>query len=116
MNNKNELSDVGFYIDGKPIGEASAMSIIGNVEGDVGIGTSYKLFHSNENYEMTLEGAYANYDKLIELFLKPHASCNIIAESQNYPRGNKLPKKKRIRNKWIKKYHKRIEFDNVTFD
>lgn len=104
-----EANDVKFFVDGKSIGEVTAIDakIDWKTEPAPDLG---------KIHEITLEGAYINYDRLTELFLESQARCKVVAESRKYPRGDKLPKKKRIRNKWIKKYHKQIEFDNVTFE
>ena len=40
----------------------------------------------------------------------------IIIEKRNLPRGNKLPKKKRIRNKWVKKYITTIEIETTSLE
>lgn len=72
---------------------------------------------SNKDVLLEMKDAYVNYDALQDVFgIFDIPSCNIVAEVVDYPRGNKLPKKKRIRNKWIKKYHTQHEFEDVEVE
>ena len=40
----------------------------------------------------------------------------MMIEKRNFPRGNKLPKRKRIRDKWAKKYIKTIEIETSAME
>lgn len=74
---------------------------------------------NSKEISVDVENAYINYEALKDMFgIFNIPSCNIVAEVVKYPRGNRLPKKKRIRNKWIKKYHTQYELEdaNVEFE
>ena len=51
-----------------------------------------------------------------DLLGKAIPQSTMIIEKRSLPRGNKLPKKKRIRNKWIKKYIAAIEIETTSLE
>lgn len=113
MSNGCDLGDVTFFINGEAIGTLNAIDIeIDALDTD---STTCEEFR----FPKTLAGTFTDV-KINERFmgLLPYNDhkFKFIAESYNLPRGNKLPKKKRIRLKWLKKYYKKIELDNVTID
>lgn len=51
-----------------------------------------------------------------DLLGKVIPQSTVIIEKRNLPRGNKLPKRKRIRNKWIKKYVTTTEIETTSLE
>lgn len=61
------------------------------------------LWLRSKECEIELKNVEFNKDFIGEE-LQKDMSYTLVCESYKFPRGNKLPKKKRIRKKWLKKY------------
>lgn len=113
MNNGIEMGDMVFFVDGKEIGALNVIEAKVELNNDE-LDNSKDFRFSNREYTGTLSNVKidsAFKDKMADNIQK----FTLVAESYNFPRGNKLPKKKRIRNKWMKKYYEKHTFENVEF-
>lgn len=118
MNNESELSDAILYIDGEKIMSLDAITASVDTTSleENASDLSKKFMLSNKEHSVTLKDVEFDYYNFKDMLVNPSQEYKLMMESRKYPRGNKLPRKKRIRNKWIKKYHKKFEFDNVNFE
>lgn len=114
MNNGIELGYAVFYVNGKEMGTLNSIETKVELNNEV---LDYKkdFRFSNKEYIGTLENVEISKD-FVNLFPSSDQKYKLVATSYNLPRGNRLPKKKRVRNKWMKKYVKSVEFDNVAFE
>lgn len=114
MNNGIELEDVTFHMNGEPIKTINAtMAKIECSSSESKVledGSSFRF--TNRSYSGTLNNVQIS-GEFKGMILDSTQRFTVIAENYNLPRGNQLPKKKRIRNKWMKKYYREIEMENV---
>lgn len=114
--NIKDTADVTFFLDGKQIGNVQTIDLSNlaeqTKEKQIKDGDTVMLF--NREYSMTLENVEVD-PNFINKLLPTNQLYTLVGTSIKYPRGNNLPKKKRIRNKWIKKYHKQFELENCRF-
>lgn len=83
------------------------------IHADYGKGDSITGLHWGTGFgTMQLRDAKIG-EGLLEL-AKDEQMFTIRMSGTLLPRGNKLPKKKRIRNKWMKKYVREYEFKNCS--
>lgn len=115
MNNGFEMGDVTLFLNGEAIGTTSSLEMTIGTTGD-------KIVKEKDRNPMfatrELTGTFENVafsESFKDLFLNSTRKYTAIVESYNLPRGNRLPKKKRIRNKWMKKYYEKHTFKNVEF-
>jgi hypothetical protein len=101
-------ADVTFSINGKTIGTLQSfdteIDVISIPEKEIKNGDNLSMLSLSRGATITMEDIEISKD-FVGSFLPMNQTFKVIATKVNYPRGNKLPKKKRIRNKWIKKYH-----------
>jgi hypothetical protein len=117
MINRFNGADVTFSINGTTIGTLqsfdSKVEYINTPEKEIKNGDNLSMFSLSRGATITMEDVEISGD-FVKSFLPNNQTYKVVATKQNYPRGNKLPKKKRIRNKWIKKYHQEITLDNCV--
>jgi hypothetical protein len=117
MNNAYNGSGVTFSINGKTVGTIQSfdteIDVISTPEKEIKNGDNLSMFSLSREATITMENIELN-DNFVRAFLPMKQTYKVIATKANYPRGSKLPKKKRIRNKWIKKYHQEITLDNCV--
>jgi hypothetical protein len=110
-------ADVTFSINGKTIGTLQSfdteIDVISPPEKEIKNGDNLSMLSLSRGATITMEDVEISKD-FARTFLPMNQTYKVIATSVNYPRGNKLPKKKRIRNKWIKKYHMEVTLDNCV--
>lgn len=96
MNNGSKLTDAILYMDGKPLETISIT--MANIEHSIpeeSLEDSRNLRFSNKEYSGTFENVefnHYNFSSMLKADSKQE--YKVIIESQKYPRGNKLPKKK----------------------
>lgn len=71
-----------------------------------------KLFTYSREYSATLKDVRFDQDRVHKF--SEDIKFTLTGQRYDFPRGNKLPKKKRIRKKWKKKYLKEFTLDNCT--
>jgi|SRR6185312_9798133 len=113
MNNGIDLEEVVFFIDGKEIGTLNTIEARVDINNEK-MNNKKDFRFSNREYFGTLENVEINKG-FKDVIMNNSQKFTLVTESFNYPRGNKLPKKKRIRNKWMKKYYEKHTFENVEF-
>ncbi|KDN91290.1 hypothetical protein MF621_004094 (plasmid) [Bacillus velezensis] len=110
MSSESQLingSDVICTIGGKVIGSFQCAKV--EVEREVKSGDSITLF--NKEFSCTLKNVEVN--KEFEGKILPYnKTYNLFGTVYKLPRGKELPKKKRIRKKWMKKYRQDFRLDN----
>jgi hypothetical protein len=114
MNPEYDFSEITVSFNGKVIGNLEAIStepIVCTPEIDLNEKEELKIINTNSCATVTLENFEIN-PEFVNTILPKDTLFKVIMTQANYPRGNKLPKKKRIRNKWIKKYHKEITWND----
>jgi hypothetical protein len=86
-----------------------------NITRQVEVKDSHKAisFHTG-SLSGTLNDVKINRE-FVGLVTKPYP-LDVVLSGYNLPRGNKLPKRKRIREKWIKKYFIEKTIYNATLD
>lgn len=107
MNGEQNFAGVFVTVDGKKIGEVQSadLSHLSNkttaLEKELKNGEDMTLF--NKNYAATFSNVEIS-EEFLNRLIPTNQRYTVVGTGHTYPRGNKLPKKKRIRNKWIKKY------------
>lgn len=104
-----------FFINGEPVKKLDvSMADIeySSPAEEFAIKDGQDLRFTSKSYSGTLENVQIS-SEFKDMIIDSSQHFKVVAESFSFPRGNKLPKKKRIRKKWMKKYYKKIELDNV---
>lgn len=76
-------------------------------------GENLSLFSLSNGATIHMENAHINTD-FLDTFIAKDRKFRVEGTGYKYPRGNTLPKKKRIRKKWMKKYHRSFIYDNCV--
>ncbi|WP_405101747.1 hypothetical protein [Oceanobacillus sp. FSL H7-0719] len=107
--------EIKVTLDGESIGKMQSA--------EVNMLTEYKHIKNGDNLTMFSFANSTSYSinlKNVQLnkeYLKSEIDKSIlykvVGTGYKLPRGNKLPKRKRIRQKWKKKYSYGLEIDNV---
>jgi hypothetical protein len=114
MNPEYSLGDATIHINGEVIGTLNAIdakSIVCSPEVNLNEKEELKIINTNSCATLTIE-KFEISPEFVNTILPKDKLFKVVMTQANYPRGNKLPKKKRIRNKWIKKYHKKITWND----
>lgn len=106
---KHNWTDAVFMIDGKEICKLTPLNLEADIEREREIksGDDLKLF--NKNYAITMTNVQVNPEFAHKLIIDQ--KFKVVGEGYKFPR-NRLPKKKRIRNKWLKKYKREFVLDD----
>lgn len=112
MNDGLEIGDAFLFFNGEKIMDVTPIEIKVDLAESVTLNDTKELRFANRSYSGTFKNVEIS-DEFKGLVLDTTQTYTVIAESYNFPRGNKLPKKKRIRSKWMKKYYRKIELENV---
>lgn len=102
---KESFNDIVITVDGKPIGEIQSLDLSSKVE----VEDRKDMTLMNRGFTATLENVEIN-PEFINM-LRP-TKFTVVGIGYLLPRGNKLPKKKRIRKKWMKKYRQEFTLEN----
>lgn len=108
------LSEIDVLVDGKKIGKMQTPEV--NIEYEDqelrnSNGMVLHTFTRSKTYSIELQNV--QIDKgFINQTIDKSRGYKVVGEGYKLPRGNKLPKKKRIRKKWKKKYGYTFELDN----
>lgn len=94
-------------IDGKTIGPASYQTV--NIEQE-DLRDRDSISFGNVEVVGTMSGIEFNKDYLSEI--KSGMRVDVVGSGIQLPPGKKMPKKKRLRKKWSKKYLKEFRFNN----
>lgn len=111
MNNNNENGELlfGYTDETGEFKELSAMPEVVNIEIEKDNSEDEKIIKKIK--ELSFNAFYID-----DLLFKPNLNNNIydvVTYVHSFPRGDKLPKKKRIRKKWLKKYSSKQTLKNV---
>jgi hypothetical protein len=68
----------------------------------------------NHEYTATLENVQIS-EEFVGKLISKNKKFTVVCSGTKLPRGRVLPKKKRIRNKWIKKYKREMILENCEF-
>lgn len=103
--------NVTFSINGVKMGTLQAADLTTEYipEREFKNGDNLRLF--NREYTVTMEDVQFSKE-FFNTILPTNKRYKVVGTGYKYPRGNKLPKKKRIRNKWIKKYQHEFVLDD----
>lgn len=114
MNPEFKGADVIFTIDGKEVSQLQSFEI--DAEPEINREREFKngdnLILSNREFTVTMEDVEF---RIMDKFFTYDNKFTVVGTGCKYPRGNKLPKKKRIRNKWKKKYEYTFELNDCVF-
>lgn len=121
MNNEFniDIRDVLVTFDGKEIGTMQTSDIrVDTAPKDDEVGyREYKngetLNVFNREYSMTLENVEINED-FIGILMPRDRKFTLIGTGFYLPRGTKVPKKKRLHKKWVKKYQKSFTLNDCV--
>jgi hypothetical protein len=114
MNPEFKMSDAIFILDGKVIGEMQTLNAkVETEEIELKPNEYFKLF--NNGFTATLENVQIS-EEFIGKFIPKNKKFTVVCSGTKLPRGRILPKKKRIRNKWIKKYKREMVLENCEFE
>lgn len=102
---KESLNDIVITVDGKPIGEIQSLDLSSKVD----VEDKKDMTLMNRGFTATLENVEIN-PEFINM-MRP-TKFTVVGVGCKLPRGNKLPKKKRIRKKWMKKYRQEFILEN----
>lgn len=80
-------------------------------EEDIELINGKNMILFNREFTITLKDVEVEKEFLGKFF-PCYTKFKIVGTAYKLPRGNKLPKKKRIRNKWLKKYQEIFEFND----
>lgn len=110
MDNGNMINsaDVVFTIDGKAIGELQTVALKPK-EIEIKNYDSMSLF--NKDFTLTMRDVKVNPEFIGKMFPE-NKMFTVVVVGYNLPRGNRLPKKKRLRKKWMKKYRKEFKLED----
>ena len=95
-------------------GETVVSSVVttASIESADSMKQEVKFLLHTQPVTITATAIVTNKDLLGEMI----PQSTMIIEKRNLPRGNKLPKRKRIRNKWIKKHITTIEIETTALE
>ena len=106
MGNDAEISSVFMIFNDERVElESINAEIIYNSE------EAKEIKFGNRNFSGTMSNVKINKDSL-GVVIPSMKEYTVVLTGVLLPRGNKLPKRKRIRNKWIKKYSVTRTFEN----
>lgn len=99
---RNSSTDIFFTVNGNVIGSIQSVDLKYEPEEiEIKNGENITLF--NREFSCTLEDVEINEEFIGKLF-PSNKTFTVVGTGYKLPKGNKLPKKKRIRKKWMKKY------------
>ncbi|WP_226035769.1 hypothetical protein [Aquibacillus saliphilus] len=101
--------DVKFFMNGEEVGSMQTVESEYKPEREFKDGDSLLAF--NREYSVTMNDIQINEDFLGKIN-DDSRTFTVIGQGYAFPRGNKFPKKKRIRKKWKKKYCKEFKLDD----
>lgn len=114
MDNQIDMSDVIFKVNGKEVANLQAIEATYEAQdegNEFKNGDNLRLY--NNQYSFTMKNVQINPDYINKIrSLDSHYT--ILMTGYDLPRGKRLPKKKRIRNKWIKKYGRAVTYENCV--
>ncbi|MGD6876924.1 hypothetical protein [Bacillus infantis] len=106
------ISKITWSFDGVEMGELTSISAEVNhypPKKEIHNGEDVKF--SNREYTGTLNNVQID-PIFADKFLSGTQAFDIVGEGYKLPRGSRLPKKKRIRKKWMKKYAYNFKLNN----
>jgi hypothetical protein len=107
---EHSSSDIFFTLNGEPMGSIQTVDIEYEPR-EIEIKNNENLTLFTREFSCTLEDVKVDEKFRGELF--PYdQTFTVIGTGYKLPRGDKLPKKKRIRKKWMKKYAHEFKLDN----
>lgn len=107
---KFNASDFLITLNGKPIGNMQSADLtLKPKEKEIKNRENLTLF--NRDMSCTIKNVEVEPDFIGKL-LPVNKTYTVIGKGYRLPRGNGLPKKKRIRKKWMKKYVHDFRLDN----
>lgn len=109
-NDSINMGDIVVTVDGRAIGSIQSIEYTSELE--VKNGDNLKFF--NREYSGTMKNVEINTEFISTL--TPRQYYTVIGKGYNLPRGNRLPKKKRIRKKWMKKYIREFTLENCVIE
>jgi flagellar basal body P-ring protein FlgI len=113
MNPEFKTANAIFVLDGKVIGEMQTLNAkVETEEIELKNNENFKLF--NHEYTATLENVQIS-EEFVGKLISKNKKFTVVCSGTKIPRGRVLPKKKRIRNKWIKKYKREMVLENCEF-
>lgn len=103
-------ADIFFTVNGSMMGSIQSVDLkYEPEEKEIKNGENLTLF--NREFTCTLEDVKIN-EEFIGTIFPSDKTFTVVGTGYKFPRGNKLPKKKRIHKKWMKKYCHEFKLDN----
>jgi hypothetical protein len=100
-------TEVTFMFNGEKVGSTqtidSSVEYINSPEKQIKNGENLSLLSVSRGISITCENVQIS-PEFTNMFFPKNKKYKVVGTGYKYPRGNKLPKKKRISKKWIRKY------------
>lgn len=105
--------NVTFFINGQKMGTMQTANLATEYIPEKKFQNGDNLTLINNKYTVTMEDVQLSKE-FFNTILPTNKRYKVVGTGYKYPRGKKLPKKKRIRNKWIKKYQHEFVLDDCV--